>query len=337
MIKLLLNSKLLQMKTDYYLGIDIGGTKCAVVAGKAEMEILERIQFATETQKGPDFAIAKLIETSSNLFHKFSDKHLLSIGISCGGPLNSKTGVIQSPPNLPGWDNIEIVRIFKEEFNVPVFLQNDANACALAEWRFGAGKGTKNMVFLTFGTGLGAGLILDGRLYAGTNDLAGEIGHIRLSEDGPEAYGKKGSFEGFCSGTGIARLAHEMIREKLNNGEEVSFCKNESQVPDITTKELAEAASNGDELAIEIFGISGRYLGIGLSILIDILNPECIVIGSVYARNPHLFQSACKKIIETEALRPALEVCRIVPAALGDAVGDYASLSVAMEFRMVEE
>jgi glucokinase len=320
------------MEKLYYLGIDIGGTKCAVVAGTAEMVILERIQFATETKDGPDYAIAKLLEISSNIVQKFPNDRLVSIGISCGGPLNSKTGVIQSPPNLPGWDNIEIVSIFKEKFNVPAFLQNDANACALAEWKFGAGKGTQNMIFLTFGTGLGAGLILDGRLYDGTNDLAGEVGHIRLSENGPEGFGKNGSFEGFCSGTGIARLAHEMVRERLIRGEEVAFCKNESELADITTKGLAEAASNGDKLAIEIFEISGKYLGIGLSILIDILNPECIVIGSVYARNPHLFQSACQKMIEKEALRPAREVCRIVPAALGDRVGDYASLSLAVTF-----
>jgi glucokinase len=318
------------MEKNYYLGIDIGGTKCAVIAGTAEMEILERIQFATETKKGPDFAIAKLLEASSDLFHKFSDKHLISIGVSCGGPLNSKTGVIQSPPNLPGWDNIEIVKIFRDKFNVPVFLQNDANACALAEWRFGAGKGTQNMVFLTFGTGMGAGLVLDGRIYTGTNDLAGEVGHIRLADDGPEAYGKKGSFEGFCSGAGIARLARPIISVKLKKGGRVSFCKDENDLANITTKDLADAANQSDTTALEIFEMSGQYLGKGLSIIIDIINPQRIVIGSVFARNPHLFAKACKEVIDREALKPAREVCDIVPAALGDKIGDYACLSVAM-------
>jgi glucokinase len=317
-------------KKNYYLGIDIGGTKCAVLAGTAEMEILERIQFATETQKGPDYAITKLLEISSNLIHKFPDYHLISIGISCGGPLNSKTGVIQSPPNLPGWDNIEIVQVFKAEFNVPVLLQNDANACALAEWRFGAGRGTQNMVFLTFGTGMGAGLVLNGRIYAGTNDLAGEVGHIRLADDGPEAYGKKGSFEGFCSGAGISRLARTVISEKLRKGEKVSFCRDENELVEVTTKVLADAANRGDTTALEIFKMSGQYLGKGLSIIIDILNPQRIVIGSVFARNPNLFERACKEVIDREALKPAREVCEIVPAALGDQIGDYACLSVAM-------
>jgi glucokinase len=317
------------MQKDYYLGIDIGGTKCAVIAGTDQMEIMDRVQFATEADKGPDYAIGKLLETAEAIIEKHSGKPI-AIGISCGGPLNSKTGVVLSPPNLPGWDDIHIVEIFNKKFDVPVYLQNDANACALAEWRFGAGKGTDNMVFLTFGTGLGAGLILDGKLYSGTNDMAGEVGHIRLEEDGPFGFGKHGSFEGFCSGGGIAQLAHSMIREKLMLGGRVEFIEDGREVEKLTAKDLAEAANRGDETAIDVFKRSGTYLGIGLSIIIDIINPQRIVIGSVYARNPHLFNDACRAILEKEALRPALDVCEIVPAGLGDKVGDFASLSVAM-------
>lgn len=318
------------MKQEYYIGIDIGGTKSAVLAGTGEMEILERIQFATETGRGPDYTIGRLLELASGIAAKFSARTLKAVGISCGGPLDSRKGIIQSPPNLPGWDNIPIVRLFQERLGVPVYLQNDANACALAEWRFGAGKGTENMIFLTFGTGLGAGLILDGRLYAGTNDLAGEIGHIRLAEEGPEAYGKRGSFEGFCSGSGIARLARSHIAAKQARGEVVPRWSRAVDLAEITTRDLAEAAAAGDPTALEIFTTSATYLGIGLSILIDILNPQRIVIGSVYARNPQLFAAVCQQVIEREALAPAAAVCEIVPAALGDAVGDYASLSVAM-------
>ena len=198
------------MDKKYFLGIDIGGTKCAVIAGTEDMEILEKISFATETHKGPDHSINLLLNSAGSITEKLGLQGLQSIGISCGGPLDSKKGLVQSPPNLPGWDNIPIVQLFHEKFNVPVFLQNDANACALAEWKFGAGKGVQNMIFLTFGTGMGAGIIADGKLYSGTNDLAGEVGHIRLADDGPEAYGKKGSFEGFCSGAGIARIAQKI-------------------------------------------------------------------------------------------------------------------------------
>ena len=316
---------------NYYLGIDIGGTKCAVLAGTDQMEILQRVQFATHTDKGPDYAINKIIDGIEELINKFGKQNLKSIGISCGGPLNSKTGVIQSPPNLPGWDNIPIVDIIKDKTGIPTFIQNDANACALAEWKFGAGKGTANMVFLTFGTGLGAGIIINGELYAGTNDNAGEVGHIRLEENGPVGYNKAGSFEGFCSGSGITKLAKIVAEEKLNKGENVSYCQTYDDLNGITTAQLANLANNGDKEAMELFNISAKKLGVGLSILIDTLNPERIVIGSVYARNPHLFNELTKEVIEKEALPGAWNVCQIVPAEVGDKVGDFASLSVAID------
>lgn len=318
------------MNTPFYIGIDIGGTKCAVIAGTDKMEILKKVSFPTQTQKGPDHAINLLLSSAKEVVGNLGTDFLKSIGISCGGPLDSKNGVVQSPPNLPGWDNIPVVKLFEEMFHVPVYLQNDANACALAEWKFGAGKGSQNMIFLTFGTGMGGGIIINGKLYSGTNDLAGEVGHIRLADDGPKAYGKKGSFEGFCSGTGIALLARQIVSEKFALKQKVSFCGNRESIDKITAKDVAEAAFSGDKTAINILEISGEYLGKGLSVLIDILNPEKIVIGSIYARCRQFIEPACFEVIKREALEPARAVCSIVPAALGEQVGDYASLSVAM-------
>ena len=315
-------------KDDRYIGVDIGGTKCAVLAGSVEAEIHDKIQFPTEM--GPEPTIQRIVESIRKLLSgEAADTGLKAIGISCGGPLDSHRGVILSPPNLPGWDSIEITRILSEEFRVPVFLENDANACALAEYRFGAGRGTRNMVFLTFGTGLGAGLILDGKLYEGSNGMAGEIGHIRLAQDGPVGYGKKGSFEGFCSGGGIAQLARTRVRECLENDEPVSFVP-PGGVERITAQTVGEAAGAGDTLAQSILAESGRWLGKGLSILIDIINPELIVIGSVFARNRRFLQPAAEEIIQAEALSSAAEVCRIVPARLGESIGDIAALSVGI-------
>lgn len=314
----------------YYLGIDIGGTKCAVIAGTSDMKILRKAGFVTETHKGPGHAIGLLLNTASELAVSLGIEKLKSIGISCGGPLDSKKGIVQSPPNLPGWDDIPIVDLFRNKFGVPVYLQNDANACALAEWKFGAGKGTRNMIFLTFGTGMGAGLILDGRLYTGANDLAGEVGHVRLAKDGPTAYGKMGSFEGFCSGTGIAILAKQIVSEKFALGKKVSFCKSRENIDKITARDVADAAFAGDKTAIKILEISGEYLGKGLSVLIDILNPEKIVIGSIFARCRQFIEPACIEMVRQEALALSAAVCTIVPAELGESVGDYASLSVAM-------
>lgn len=184
----------------YYLGIDIGGTKCAVVVGNAKFEVLKKVQFPTRTQeRGYEEVLQEFHRHITELFLIFPKEQFESIGISCGGPLDSVQGVIKSPPNLPGWDEVPIIDWFRKQYGIPTSLQNDANAGALAEWMMGAGQGTRNMVFLTFGTGMGAGLILNGQLYAGTNDLGGEVGHIRLADQGPVGFGKAGSFEGFVA------------------------------------------------------------------------------------------------------------------------------------------
>ena len=158
------------------IGYDIGGTKCAVSLGRVEgerMEILDKTQFPT--QGAPEDVLSQMADCAEGLLKKrgLSFRDVASAGISCGGPLDSARGVVLSPPNLPGWDAIPAVEILEKRTGVSTKLQNDANACAVAEWKFGAGRGSRNMVFLTFGTGLGAGLILDGRLYCGASDMAG--------------------------------------------------------------------------------------------------------------------------------------------------------------------
>lgn len=317
------------------IGIDIGGTKCAVILGsldeKGDIRIVDKRGYSTSEFPVPDKMIPKFISGINELMKKnnLTIKDISSLGISCGGPLDSKNGIILSPPNLPGWDDVHIVEILEKKFNIPVAIQNDANACALAEWKFGAGRGTQNMVFLTFGTGMGAGLILDGKLYSGTNDNAGEVGHVRLDRMGPVGYGKSGSFEGFCSGGGITQLARTKALEKLQMGIEVSFCKSIPELQNITAQIVAEAATNGDPLAKEIFELCGTYLGKGLSVIIDILNPECIVLGSIFVRSAHLLVKPMEKAIAEESLPLAGKVCRIVPAELEEQIGDIASLSVA--------
>ena len=302
------------------VGLDIGGTKCAISAGESEggtIKILSREEFPTAGlswhQVLDEFSsrIEKLVNPKLSTFQPFNFSTLNSIGISCGGPLDSKRGVIMSPPNLPGWDDVPVVDFFRERFNVPVAVQNDANACALAEYLYGSGRGVKNLVFMTFGTGLGAGIIIDGKLYSGTNDNAGEIGHIRLAPTGPVGYNKEGSAEGFCSGAGMARLAK--IRKGL----------------DVTTKELFARVRAGDPDCAEVFRESAEKLATILAFTIDILNPEVIALGGVFMRNADLFMPIVDPILDREALPLARKVCRIVPAELGENIGDYAALAVA--------
>jgi glucokinase len=298
----------------WLVSLDIGGTKCALTLGKtdgAEIEFVDKLRWPTPS--GPEAAISFAIQTIDGMLRDHAEAEIASIGISCGGPLNSSTGKILSPPNLPGWNDVDIVSPLKKHFGVPVGLQNDANACALAEWRWGAGRKCRNMIFLTFGTGMGAGMILDDKLYTGTNDMAGEVGHIRLDDDGPIGYGKVGSFEGFCSGGGMAKLARM---------KGLSFS---------TAEETAEAANRGDPEAIALFDLVAKQLGRGLAVLIDILNPQKIIIGSIYARQRQLLEHRMLQTVAKEALPLSMSVCEILPSMLGDQIGDYAGMSVAMQ------
>ncbi|MBE7052553.1 MAG: ROK family protein [Ruminococcaceae bacterium] len=312
---------------DKVIGFDIGGTKCAVCVGRCDKDrivIENKMVMPTNCNISPYDMIECMCKAAEEMTDDFS-----SIGISCGGPLDSDKGVIMSPPNLPGWDNVTIVDYLKNKYGGKVKLQNDANACAVAEWKFGAGIGSENMIFLTFGTGLGAGLILNSQLYCGTNDMAGEVGHIRLCKSGPVGYGKEGSFEGFCSGGGIAQLGKMYAEERLLKGEVVSFCQSRANLDEITAKTIAQKAYEGFEDAVGIYKLCGERLGQGLSILVDILNPDKIVIGSIYQRAEKLLVQSMKSVLESECLPASLAACSIVPAALGDSIGDYAAISVA--------
>lgn len=315
----------------HIIGVDIGGTKCAVSYGICDGSDIflidkERLKTGNATE-----TVSRLIELIDQLIkkHALTTGSISAIGISCGGPLDSEKGIILSPPNLPGWNQVDIIKKLQDYFHIPVQLQNDANACALAEWRMGAGKGTQNMIFMTFGTGLGAGLILNGQLYVGSNDNAGELGHIRLSDFGPVGYGKSGSFEGFCSGGGIAQLAGLLIKERIQRGELVSWCDSE-QLDSITARQVAEAAYQGDELAKQVFQISATYLGKGLSIIIDLLNPDMIVIGGIYTRASRLMESYLMEILVRESLPQSRRICQIKTSVLGENIGDYGALSVAV-------
>lgn len=311
------------------LGFDIGGTKCAVTAAHLDgdnIRLIDTKVCPTDLTIAPEAMIDKLIDMAHTLWDEKPD----AVGISCGGPLDADKGVILGPPNLPGWDHVEIVRQLEAHYGVPVKLQNDANACAVAEWKFGAGKGSRNMVFLTFGTGLGAGLILDGRLYNGTNGNAGEVGHIRLDQFGPVGFGKAGSFEGFCSGGGLAQLGYIKAQERLQDGIRPAYFPEGASQKDITAKAIAQAANAGDETALEVFRICGEYLGRGLSVIIDILNPEVIVLGSIFLRCQQLLWPEAHRIIQQEAIGVSADSCKVVPAALGENLGNYAAIATAV-------
>ncbi|MFZ4599337.1 MAG: ROK family protein [Terrimicrobiaceae bacterium] len=294
------------MTDSYLLGIDLGGTKTAVILGTSSGEVLARAQFSTST---PLETRRKIKEAAFGFSHDF-----MRVGIACGGPLDAARGRLLAPPNLPGWEGAELVSWFESDLKRPVALVNDANAGALAEWRWGAGIGATDLVFLTCGTGLGAGIISGGRLLAGSGGNAGEIGHVRLTEDGPSGYGKQGSVEGWASGGGIGRQA-------VSGGWPVNT----------TAKEVALASDAGDGQAIKLLENAGKQLGRSIAILVDLLNPQVVVLGSFFIRARRHLEPALMRELEAEALPELFAACRVVPAALGESIGDLQSLAAAME------
>ncbi len=306
---------------NHYLGIDIGGTKCAVCIGDENADVLGKRR--VPTGDGPDATLALLYRHTQDLL----DAHgpVEAIGIVCGGPLDADQGLVLSPPNLPGWDEVPIVAQFQDRFGIPAFLQNDANAGALAEWKHGAGRGTRNMMFCTMGTGFGCGLVLDGKLYEGTNGNAGEIGHIRLTPGGPIGYGKAGSVEGYCGGSGIAQVAQLRLDAHIEQGGASLL----TDAATLSAKTVAEAAGQGDALAQAIYTETGEMLGRALSMAVDLLNVERIVIGSIFVRAEALLRPAMERVMQAECLSHALKVCTVRGAELGERIGDVAALTVA--------
>ncbi len=316
-----------KMKEKYYIGLDIGGTKCAMTLGTIaadRIQVVQKEKFPTDNQP-PERILERFCIFIDAQLERYE---ICGIGIACGGPLDSKNGIVMRPPSLPLWDGIPVVDYFQSKYAIPTYLQNDANACAVAEWKYGAGQGCENMIFLTFGTGLGAGLVLNNRLYSGTNDNAGEIGHIRLTYGGPVGYNKAGSCEGYCSGSGIGRLARILAQKEQRKGH-IPRVVQEHGEENLTAKLLAEYAREGDPFALQVYKKSGEMFGRTLAILVDLFNPQRIVVGGVFMRSSDLLLPYALRVLKKESLSYARSVCQIVPAGLGEQIGDFSALSVA--------
>jgi glucokinase len=297
----------------WILGFDIGGTKTAVLAGRQSEQVIDRLTFASKPERGFTAMWEDLVTTGQTMIDRHGQPG--AIGVSIGGPMNFSTGTIYSPPNLPGWDAIPLKRMLEETFGVPAYVEHDAKAGALAEWLFGAGRGFKDVVFLTFGTGLGAGLILDGRLYRGANDSAGFVGHWRIAEDGPYVWGKSGSWEGYSSGAGLAALPHYLYPGCFP--------------AQTSAADVIQRARAGEAQAKAIIERSAKALGQGIALIIDLINPQIIVLGSLAVRAGDLFLPVVEQVVAQEAAPEGRSICQIVPAALGEQIGDMAALCAA--------
>jgi len=308
------------------VGVDVGGTKTAVVLCADPPHALWRAELATLPEQGPQRAINEIIA----LIHRGlaeSSGELASIGVSCGSPLDRIKGVIQRPPNLPTWDDVPLKALLEAEFHAHCAVENDANAGAVAEHQFGAGRGCRHIVFLTMGTGLGAGLILNGAIFHGASAMAGEIGHIRLTERGPTGYGKQGSVEGWASGGGMAHHAVQTIEDAVDNGTPTMLAE---KLSTLTARDIGLALVAGDEVAGRIVAQTGKRLGEACAILVDLLNPERIVIGGLALRLGEALLAPARAQMHAESLATAAAACTILPAQLGESIGDVAAICVAM-------
>lgn len=317
------------MSGKFLVGLDIGGTKIAAVLATTDGRILHRVSEPTRAEeRSPNDVLKRLAEMARETIAAGNVAHsdLLGVGISCGGPLDSATGVIHSPPNLPEWKAVPVKAFMEKSLELPVRVENDANATALAEWQFGAGTGTRNLIFLTMGTGIGGGLILDGKLYSGTNNLAGEVGHQTILMNGPLCgCGKRGCLEALASGPAIARLARESMMYGRHK-RVLTFAG--GKVSDITAAHVVEAAKEGDAFARQILDEAGTYMGVGIANLIQILNPEIIVLGTIAVHAGDLILDPIRATVKEYAWERASAVCRIVPAELGDRAQDLAAIAL---------
>jgi glucokinase len=304
------------------IGLDIGGSKIACVEGGWGGRIYRRSEIPTFAARPFDQtfpAVIQLVEEQLTEA-RTAGREVVALSVAVGGPLRIREGFLLDPPHLPGWHNIHLKQQLAKGFpGLPVYVEHDGNAGALAEFRFGAGKnrrGLRHLVFLTFGTGLGAGFILNGKILHGASDTAGEVGHWRLAPEGPEGFGKRGSWEGFASGRGLVQLASLRFPQRWH--------------PDTPIRELVAAMLADDDEALAVAAEAGTRMGEGLALLVDALNPQLIVFGSLgVVLGDRVLQSA-RQALAREALPQAVAACDIVSAAFGTHIGDVASLMAAL-------
>lgn len=298
------------------LGIDVGGSKSAVIAGNSDGEVLDRREWPSQAERGPEAMLREIETHARELRKKFPD--ICAAGVSIGGPLDASRGIILSPPNLPGWDAIPLKERLEESLGLPVRVEHDAAACALAEYYWGAGRNFSRVIYLTCGTGFGMGFVIDGKIYYGAGGCSPEVGHWRYAVDGPTAFGKRGSVEAYCSGSGLSKLAAWKFPQRWN-----------AVTP--SGAELAKLAACGDHEAREILAINARAVGDISARLADLLHPDCILLGSLARYLGQEWLEAVRQQFVAEALPGSPAKIKLTSAELGTRLQDCSALAAALE------
>jgi glucokinase len=302
-------------RASHVLAFDIGGTKLAAGVVDTAGRVSSFLVVPTEAHRGPEDGLARLFDLGRAALAEAGVSEVTAVGIGCGGPLDPARGVLLAPPHLPGWTDVPIAELAEREFGVPTVLENDATAAAAGEHRYGAGVGTRHMVYLTISTGVGGGAVVDGRLFRGSTGNGGELGHVTVQCDGRECRGcgRRGCLEAYVSGTSIAERAAE------------------AGLPGLKASEVAEAARNGDERAIRVWDETVDALVCGLTSIVNLFEPELVVIGGGVSRTGEQLLGPVRERVRADAMHPAADTVKVVAAALGEQVGVVGAAAVALE------
>lgn len=317
------------------LGIDLGGTKILTAVMEADGKIVARDHSITPAAGGQEKVLGAVMQSVNDVLkHAGVDSADISAaGVGAPGPSNPGTGILYTAPNLPGLKNVPLKDIIEKELGVKTFLINDANAAAVGEFRFGAAKGAGNFIYITISTGIGGGVFIDGKLYTGAVGTAAEIGHMTIDHRGPVCNcGNRGCWEMLASGTALAREAVKRIRE----GAKTTIPKfADGSLEKVNAKTIQMAAEHGDLLAGQLISDTAFYLGVGLANLINLFNPERIVIGGGLASMGEVLLGKAKKEAEERAYMEAFEAVDFVPAGLGRDSGVLGAAAFALEQMML--
>lgn len=308
----------------YVIGVDLGGTKISTAISTIEGNILANVVLPTKAEEGETAVLGRIVQSIDEVIvgSSTSIDEIEAIGIGSPGPLDAKKGIIITTPNLP-FKDYNLVQPLKEKYNIPVYLDNDANAAAIGEYMFGAGKGKESIVYFTVSTGVGGGAVLDGKVYRGHTSNALEIGHTTVDPNGPRCNcGNLGCLEAMSSGTAIAKKGKEAVSTNV----ETSLKKYDT----VTSYEVFKEAEAGDEVAKDIIDNALTYLGIGVANAIATFDPEMIIIGGGVSKAGDIVFDTVKKVVNKRCFKSMAESCEIVPAGLGSDAGVVGAVALAI-------
>jgi glucokinase len=315
------------MKGALAIGIDLGGSQVRVALVQTDGTVLRKEVEPTDVSGGPTVVLKQFARLIDRISASETSGEVSCVGIAAPGPLDSETGTILHIPTLPGWEEFPLRDVLARQLGLPVLLEGDAIAAAYGEWQFGAGRGLRNLVYVTVSTGIGGGAVVDGRLLRGRRGMAGHIGHIRLAQNGPRcSCGAAGCFEALAAGTALARRARQVIAETPSALPCISGAE-------IDARRVVEAARAGDSGALELIKHEAQYLGIGFTAVIHAYSPERVIMGGGVSQAFDLLEEGIHNVIQRNALPPFRDV-RVVAAGLAENSGVIGAASLALRQEM---